>query len=461
MGGWPVSSPDDKLSRAAEELRLQLDFEPLPQFSPNSRVSPIAAVAAVVLLVVGLGAANRLLSSDGDPQTVVATQPETEPTAAPEPAEVAQPTAIPEAPAAPEPTAPPAPPPTTSYAVPTKLTDAAPGEFVAPLPQVSAFNADETLVLLYRTGSVDSAHIVLEAATGVQVTELSIDSPDIEHVYWNPLAPNELTWLEGVDIVRHDARTNIRSSTPTNCDAATTGPFTSPPSQTGVLALACQRGDSWTLELFDIANNTLTTSPHDIDDVVADIDSMQISPSGVHLAITFSEGVTSIVDLDGGIEAQELETGDAIVTWVTLPDGAEALALADYGDIGPGTIVVLQLNGDASVLVGPDAGDEYPPDGTGLSATTGADGVSRIVATVRGPAVSDSPLTGMVVIADITGGGDDTPAATIETFDHDGEFVNDYWSSNFVAISPSGRRLVWASDEGTDRTNTFILDLDS
>ena len=453
-----MRSPDELLSHATDELRDQLSTAPVPEFRPNRRVAP--AVVAVALVVgMGFGAAlTRWSGGDSNLETVVATQPEPS-------ADDSQPVE----------------PPVIAdsgdtidsgdtvvrgvFPEPVRLTDAAPGEFIAPLPGVSAFNADESLVLLYRTGSVPGEQVVLDTTTGEITADLNIDAPDIEHVYWNPLVADELVWLEDTRFIRQNVRTGARSELPTDCTTATTGRFTSPPSQSGRYPIACERDGSWTLVVVDVMVGTSAPSPVSIDGAGSDVEAMRISPSGELIAISYKGNPkTTVLDLDDGTESTRIETDGAVVIWATLPDGTEAVVLAGYGDVGPGTIVVVRPDGSTTVVVGPDAGDEYPPSGTALSATT-AGGDSRIVATTRGPATGSSRLTGQVIVASIDPDSSDDPDSNndldgvVEVFGHDGGDVNGYWSSNTVSVSPSGKRLVWASDEGTDRTNTFIFDL--
>jgi len=434
-----VTSPDERLSRATDELRSQLSDEPIPGFSPNPRVSGEPAAPVPTALPADT---SRPVSPDPD--------------LAPQPPE----------PGSPTPTVAPAigaEMPMQVYPEPTRLTDAGAGEFIAPLPLVGAFNANETLVVLYRTGSVNGGHIVVDTGTGTTIAEIGeivVEAPDIEHVYWNPLAAGELVWLNGTSFVRHDVWTGTQTVVTTSCDAVTTGPFPAPPSATGAFPVACQRGDVWSLDLLDVTNQTSTTGLSNIGDIVSTIEEIRISPSGRLLAISSSAtSTTSVFDLTTGTESASVTTNDAPIAWVAMPAGIEALTLPAYNGIGPGTIVVARPGGETTVVVGPDAGDEYPPTGTHLSATTLPDSEGRIVATVRGPADADSTLTGQVIVADIVDLPDGTVSTTVETFGHGGATVNGYWSSNTVSISPSGNRLVWATDEGTDSTNTFILDL--
>ncbi|PID59481.1 MAG: hypothetical protein CSB44_12935 [Gammaproteobacteria bacterium] len=67
-----------------------------------------------------------------------------------------------------------------------RITDADTGEvFKPPYSTMQAFNADESLLLLYRTGNGRSGHVLLDGTTYELVRELDILPADLEEVFWS------------------------------------------------------------------------------------------------------------------------------------------------------------------------------------------------------------------------------------------------------------------------------------
>jgi len=76
-----------------------------------------------------------------------------------------------------------------------RITAARPGEVFKPAySTVQAWNADESLLLLYR-GGLDPAHVLLDGRTYAFISELDIDPSDVEEVWWSHADPRALHYV--------------------------------------------------------------------------------------------------------------------------------------------------------------------------------------------------------------------------------------------------------------------------
>ena len=67
-----------------------------------------------------------------------------------------------------------------------RITDSEPGEVNKPAySSMQAWNADESYLLIYRTGTDDSGHKLLDGNTYEFIRDLNITPSDIEQVFWS------------------------------------------------------------------------------------------------------------------------------------------------------------------------------------------------------------------------------------------------------------------------------------
>lgn len=64
-----------------------------------------------------------------------------------------------------------------------------------PYSTMQAWNADESLLLLYRTGGRDTGHILLDGHTYKEVRQLDIQPSDLEEVYWSHTDPDTFYYV--------------------------------------------------------------------------------------------------------------------------------------------------------------------------------------------------------------------------------------------------------------------------
>lgn len=77
----------------------------------------------------------------------------------------------------------------------TRITQAREGQlFKPPYSSMQAFNADESLLLLYRGGD-GSSHVLLDGTTYEQVRELDIMPSDLEEIFWSHSDPDTFYYV--------------------------------------------------------------------------------------------------------------------------------------------------------------------------------------------------------------------------------------------------------------------------
>lgn len=77
-----------------------------------------------------------------------------------------------------------------------RITNSSPGEVNKPAySTMQAWNADETYLLLYRTGTTNSGHTLLDGHTYEFIQNLDFTPADIEEVYWSHADPDALFYI--------------------------------------------------------------------------------------------------------------------------------------------------------------------------------------------------------------------------------------------------------------------------
>lgn len=457
---------DRRLRAATDELRRDVAQIDPPPFEPSTQVAPMLA-AAVLALAIGLFAVFSMLGSDDGAVEVIMVDDVEEVDAEPDDSideeEAVEPTPLP----APEPE-------TRDPAVEDPFTDneaeATVGVFAGGGPQlvgpvtamtggrmalpvdgVDAWNADETMMLVYRRIDGGSEHVVIDAATGADLVVLDIDPPDIEQVYWSPTEPFVIYFAnEGTaDLMALDVASGNKTKVHTfdGCESISSGLTAVAPSAVGDFGFVCYIADgSMELIAFDSGTQTEARRPTDSDYAPSP------SPSGDYYVMWNEDGSASVLDPNLADTGVMLQLYDNSYVFVVDGDGRESVAAAIYDGPAVGTLVVLPLDtGVPQVIIGPDAGDEYPPSGTRL-ASVGVNG--QVAISVAGPETTDSALAGRVLAVDLAAPGD-SQVTVLGSHGSAGQF--DYWSSAFVSISPSGRFVMTSSDDGGDSVNTRVL----
>lgn len=316
---------------------------------------------------------------------------------------------------------------------------------------VSAWNADESRLILYHVGV---GHELYDGHTYRLIRTLDITPADIEQVYWHTSDPDVLFYVTGNQLIRYHVGSGLRETVHTFqfCSSPLTGGsdpmFTSWDSN--VIGLRC--------------GNQLFTYRMDADTLPAvrtsTLDAPEASPSGT---MAFTGGyvldpalnVLRHLDLANPYEHASLgrlASGQDTYNGVAFDPGP--------GGSGVGSLVTFDLtNGSSRVIVGPATGYPYPPSGTHVSAMAYRQPGWVFLSIVGDPAgqrVLDSEL----VLADTNGGAVCRIGHHRSYGGNNTRLADSYWAEPHVVASPSGTRALFASDWGNGSTvDTYVAEL--
>ncbi len=336
-----------------------------------------------------------------------------------------------------------------------RLTDAEAGEAVVPIAaEPSAWNVDETNLLLYRTGGESIGHELyrFDPSGKVQlVTSLDIAPADIEQVYWSRVDPDILYYVDGIDLVAYnvadDSSTILMSFE--GCEQVDSGSAPVPQSaDDNRWGFRCLNGDAVEVMTYDRASGAvqrepagdITQAPHPVD-------------TGDGYLVERSDRV-DLVDAQLRVVRTVPNLEPENIASVMQIDGEEFVVGPVYDGVVAGTAVAASLsNPDAEpvAIVGPDSGYPYPPSGTHRGGTGQLDEPSLAVAvTATGGDGQQTVLDGEIVAIDVA-------SSTAARLAHHRASSSSAFSLPVVSMSPSGRYIVFASDWGGDATNTYLV----
>jgi hypothetical protein len=316
---------------------------------------------------------------------------------------------------------------------------------------VSAWNADESLLLLYHVGR---GHELYDGRSYRFLKALDIAPNDIENVYWHTSDPDVLLYLSGTSLVRYHASTGARETLRTF--SSCTGPI-SPGSDptfsswdSDTFGLKCGS----TAFFYHVSTNAVTGSG------TTSGEAPKPAPSGA-LAVADGWVVNSArqylrrLDLANPYEhASPGRLANGRDIWATVAFDAGP------GGSGVGSLVTFDLASGASrVIVGPATGWPYPPGGTHVSTLAyRAPGWTFVsaVGTGTGAGVLDDEL----VLADANTGKVCRAAHHRSLGNENPRLGTPYWAEPRVVPSPTGTRAVFASDWGGGASvDTYVLEL--
>lgn len=344
----------------------------------------------------------------------------------------------------------------------TDVANSGGGQVLKPVyATVSAWNADESLLILYRTEGISSRHELYDGHTYQFIRALDeIDPADLEQIYWHTSDPDVLFYADRTD------RTFVRDTVSTgqtqvlhtfsfcadDLHGGSDPMFTSWDSR--MIGLRC--GNQ--IFSYDIAQDTVGARV-----TLADSNAPQAAPSGERFFMNQGGGVGTVRDRDMVVlRTLDLDSADEHATLGALGNGHDALVAVafDDGPMGSGTgSVVLHdmVNGSSRVIVGPSTGYPYPPGGTHLSAM-GFGAPGWVAVSVVGDHDGNSVLDNEVVLVDINAGGRVCRVAHHRSWGGDGP--QGYWAEPHVVLSPSATRVLFGSDWGGGNTvDTYVVEL--
>ncbi len=327
------------------------------------------------------------------------------------------------------------------------------GDVIKPMySTVQAWNADESLMILYDVGS---GHRLYDGRSYEFIRGLDINPADLEQVYWHPRDPDVLFYADGSELVRYSVSNDSKEVVHSfeGCGSVSAGDDPMYISWDGnSFGFLCDT----TSQAF-VYHLESDTESERID--AADL-GPQVAPSGglVYLAGDIYDGNMAFVrtlDLDNPYDHASLGQ---------LATGQDTLNIVAYDPGSPGggvgALVVFDLTtGEDRVIIGQETGYPYPPSGTHISAVAqrapGWVAVSVVGNDLDGREVLDNEL----LLAD-TNTGEVCRIAHHHSHGKDGP--QGYWAEPHASISPSATRVLFGSDWGGGETvDTYVVELPS
>lgn len=323
-----------------------------------------------------------------------------------------------------------------------------------------AWNADESYLVLYVTQGSNTGHHLFDGRTYQHVRRLDIQPTDLEHVMWSSSDPDVLFYTYSWEMSGNSLRQLIRYHVSTGQkevvynvpDAAQPGAFK-----------VDMGGDptytSWDNDLFGLrrmstSGNTGFTYrlSNDTESARVPGDAPQIAPSGTRYLL--GEDVMSSVTHTRlfARHGRAVEHGD----FTMLANGQDVWASVQF-DVAPnGTLIVQNLHtGAVTEVIGQNTGYPYPPSGAHFSGHAFQKPGWMAVSVIGNPN-GQTLLSQELLLADLNTG-------TVCRVAHHRSARNGplgYWAEPHVNISPSGTRLLFASDwNGGDTVDAYVVEL--
>jgi uncharacterized repeat protein (TIGR01451 family) len=316
---------------------------------------------------------------------------------------------------------------------------------------ISAWNADESKLILYRVGS---GHQLYDGRTYAFIRTLAINPADLEQVYWHTTDPDLLFYVAGNQLIRYHVAADVKEvvRTFTFCSSASGGSdpmFTSWDSNR--IGLQC----NGQVFIYDIAGNAVLGLRSSTSQAP------QVAPSGT---LAFWNGgvvdaqLNSLRKLDLGNPFEHASLG-------RLANGNDTYNGLAYdpgpGGSGEGSLVTHDMTtGVARVIVGPSTGYPYPPSTSHVSAL--AYKQPGWVELSEGGFSGQAVLDNEILLAD-TNTGAVCRVAHHRSFGQDNTTLGSaYWAEAHGVPSPSGTRILFGSDWGNGPSvDTYVVELPS
>lgn len=336
-----------------------------------------------------------------------------------------------------------------------RITAVAPGganpAIVPMYSTIPAWNADESRLILYHVGV---GHELYDGRTYQFIRALDISPADLEQVYWHTSDPDLLFYVDGIRLVRYHVGSGFK-------ETVRTFEFCSGPANAGNDPMFT----SWDSRVIGLrCGGKLFTYRIDTDTVPAvrnsNLNAPQASASG---AMAFLAG--AVVDPALNVLRQlDLANPYDHASLGRLASGRDTYNGVAF-DPGPngsgvGSLVTFDMtNGSSRVVVGPDTGFPYPPSGTHVSAIAYRQ-PGWVSLSIVGDPAGQGVLDNELVIADTNNGTVCRVGHHRSWGNNNTQLDHSYWAEPHVVASPSGTRLLFASDWGNGSTvDSYVVEL--
>jgi hypothetical protein len=321
---------------------------------------------------------------------------------------------------------------------------------------IPTWNADESRMILFDVSG--GGHQLYDGKSYAFIRTLDIHPADVEQVYWSTSDPDILYYVDGKSFIRYHVATATKDTRTTfsfcvgNASNGSDPMFTSFDSR--LIGLKCDDQ----VFLYDINANSVTARKTFTENPA------QVSPSGTLAYLSDSGRVTDAslnvlrtLDLKepfGHASLGRLPTGED--TW-----NGQVFDPGPNGDADIGSVVTFNLGSGAShVVIGPKTGFPYPPDGHVSAMALRQPGwvVNSNFGNTSGAGLLDLET----VVANSSNGAFCRVGRHRSWGKANTVLGTSYWAEAHATPSPSGTRIVFASDWGNGATvDSYVIELPS
>jgi hypothetical protein len=336
---------------------------------------------------------------------------------------------------------------------------------------IQAWNADESYLVLYHTEGSPSGHFLYDGKTYALIKELDIRPADLEQVYWDSVDPKILYYTDivthrlhrfNVDTDTHATSTVLRdfSLAPVSCSTDITGGadpmWTSWDSR--YFGYTCGRAAGAKMFTYDKDTNTVGT----IFVGNSGGNAPQPAPSGALFFLNVNDTTAQVRDANMNL-LRTIDIGPAEHATLGTSDGVDTHFSIQF-DIAPfGNVIAVDLtNGQKRTIIGPGTGWPDPVRGTHLSAVAHKNPGWMAMDAV-GEANGQTVLDNEIVLINANTGGTICRVGHHRSCGSSGNCgTQGYWAEPHATISPTGTRILFASDWGGGATvDTYVVELPS
>jgi hypothetical protein len=328
---------------------------------------------------------------------------------------------------------------------------------------ISAWNADESLLILYGLGS--AGHQLYDGKTYLHLRALDINPADLEQVYWDTSDPDILYYVDGQEFIRYHVAAGTQDR------VHDFGSLCGSPSVRNGSDPMFTSWDSHRIGL--TCGNLMFIYDSSTDSVMgitiaSGTPPAQVAPSGTLAYLEAGSGQVRDTNLNL-VRSLGLQVPDNHASLGRLANGHDTWNGAVYDDgnddalSNVGILVTWDLtNGSGGAVIGPKTGWPYPPDGHVSAMAYKQPGwifVSTIPSDAAG--LQGKTLLGLENLIADTNTGVVCRVGRHRSWGKNNSVLG-YWAEPHTVPSPSGTRAVFASDwVGGASVDSYVLELPS
>ena len=328
---------------------------------------------------------------------------------------------------------------------------------------ISAWNADESLLILYSVGG--GGHQLYDGKTYQLIRSLDINPADLEQVYWDTSDPDILYYVDNQEFIRYHVSAGTQDrlhSFSTLCGASSVSNgddpmFTSWDSHR--LGLVCSNQ----MFIYDSFTDSVLGPK-----AASGTPPAQVAPSGTLAYLEAGTGQVLDANLNL-VRSLGLQVPDNHASLGRLANGHDTWNGAVYDDgnddakSNVGILVTWDLtDGTGGAVIGPKTGWPYPPDGHVSAMAYKQPGwifVSTVPDDTAG--LQGKTLLGLENLIADTNTGAVCRVGRHRSWGKNNSVLG-YWAEAHTVPSPSGTRAVFASDWGNGTSvDSYVLELPS